>query len=110
MACMRENAHHKPIEREKCEQDRRRCRADVSHQASSEQKNQNNRRDIDEQQACMNAARRLAEHRFDRGIRVIRAREFHVVFELVGWNAVQDQLPGIRIFTLVALERNIHHA
>ena len=60
-----------------------------------------------QQHTKMNARWRLAEHGHDGGIGVIRSRKFHVVGQRVRRKALKNQLPGVGIFALVALQRQI---
>jgi hypothetical protein len=54
----------------------------------------------------MNSDSRLSKHRHDHSVGRISAWEFHVVGELVGWNALQNQLTSISVFAFVTLEWN----
>ena len=54
----------------------------------------------------MNSDNRLSKHRHDHSVGGIGAWEFHVVGELVGWNALQNQLTSISVFAFVTLEWN----
>ena len=54
----------------------------------------------------MNSDNRLSKHRHDHSVGGIGAWEFHVVGELVGWNALQNQLTSISVFAFVALKWN----
>ena len=60
-----------------------------------------------QQNTKMDSRRRFAEQRHDGGVGEISSRKFHVVGQFVGRNAVQNQLPGVGIFALVAFQRKI---
>src|SRR2546430_9088304 len=54
----------------------------------------------------MNANDCLPKDRHDQRVGRIGSGEFHVVSELVRWDALQHELTGIRIFAFIALQRN----
>src|SRR5206468_2600984 len=54
----------------------------------------------------MNTNDCLPKERHDQRIGFIGSREFHVVSELVRWDALQHELTGIRILAFIALQRN----
>jgi hypothetical protein len=71
-----------------------------------EQKNQDDRRCVDQQQADADSGRTLAKDRHDRGIGCVRAGQLHVVGERVGRDALQDELSGIGVFAFVPFQRH----
>src|ERR1700690_3937186 len=77
---------------------------------SPQQKNKNNRQHIYRQQRQMNSRSRLPENRHAERIGKIRPGQFHVVSQFVWRDALQNQLSGIGIFTLIAFQRDIEQA
>lgn len=67
---------------------------------------QQDAREIHQQQTEVDARVALAKNGQQQGIGRINPREFHVVKQLVGGNALQDQLPGVGKLALVAFQRN----
>ena len=58
----------------------------------------------------MNPCIGLPEDRDNQRIGGIRSRQLHVVGELIGGNALQDELAGIGVFPLVAFQRHVAQA
>ena len=52
----------------------------------------------------------LSEDRHDHGVRGIDSGKLHIESCLVGRNALEEQLAGIRIFAFVALQWNFEQA
>ena len=55
----------------------------------------------------MNSRAGFTKHRHAERIGEIRPRQFHVVGQFVRRNPLENQLPGVGIFALVALQRHI---
>ena len=58
----------------------------------------------------MDSAGRLPKHREDRGIGRIGSGQLHVVGQLVGRNALQNQLAGVGVLALIAFQRHVQQA
>ena len=55
----------------------------------------------------MDSAGRLPKCREDRGVGCVGPRQLHVVGQLVGRNALQNELTGVGVLALVAFQRHI---
>lgn len=76
----------------------------------SKEEQEGGRRQVHQQQSQVDAAHRLAEDRHDPGIGRVGPGKLHVVGQAVGRNALEDQLPGVGVLPLVALQRHVHEA
>src|SRR5262249_10955639 len=103
----REGAQTPRAEGRDREQAARGGRRDVVEQPAPEDEQENRRRQIHQQQAKVDPPGRLAEDRQDRSVRRVRPRQLHVVDQTVRRDALQDQLPGIGVLALLALERHV---
>jgi amidohydrolase len=87
------------------------CARDGSGQRTEEARRdhveQDDGDDVDDQKPEMDPAIRLPKDRQDRGIGRIGPRQLHVVGQLVGRNTLQNELAGIGVLTLIALQRHV---
>ena len=70
-------------------------------QPSGEKKNQDDRAQIDEEQAQMNPESCLSEDGHEQSIGSINPREFDSIDQLIRWNPFENKLAGIGVLTFV---------
>jgi hypothetical protein len=79
-------------------------------QEASDQIDEGDGGEVDEEESEVDARGGLAEHGHDDGIGGVGAGEFHVEHLAVRRHALQDELAGVGVFALVALQRHVEQA
>ena len=82
----------------------------VSVETATEQEDHGDGDRVHDEQSEMHTARRLAEGRQQGSVCYIRARRLHAVDVLVWRDTAEDQLSGVGVLSLVALEGNVEQA
>src|SRR5215470_15978719 len=74
------------------------------YESTGEEENQHHCRSVDEKETQVNSPNCLSKKRHNERVRGIRSGKFHVIGELVRWDALQYELAGISVLALVTLQ------
>ena len=105
-----EHAQDPAIERHHRKGGGRNGSAEFSKQPTADKKQHDRRRQIHQKQAGMDARWRLAEDGQKQAVGIVRARELHVVGQVIRWDTLKDELAGVRVLAFVSFERHAGEA